>query len=102
MGAAKKGLAALDIQWDDGPNATLSTADIVRQMEAASQKPGAVARRAGDLDKAMDGRPVAWHHRITGSSIIARWAPPMFKNGFDVDTIDGAEPPKHALGLRPI
>ena len=40
-----------------------------------------------------DGRPVAWHHRITGSSIIARWAPPVFKNGFDIDTIDGAEPP---------
>ena len=215
MGAAKKGLAALDIQWDEGPNATLSMANIVRQMEAASQKPGAVARSTGDLDKAMagaktkldaiyqlpflahttmepinctahvrkdscevwvgtqvmtraqsvaasitglpghrhnhllgggfgrrlevdfiaqavkiamhvdgpvkviwtreediqhdmyrpyffdrisaglsaDGRPVAWHHRITGSSIIARWAPPVFKNGFDIDTIDGAEPP---------
>ncbi|MGH6822179.1 MAG: molybdopterin cofactor-binding domain-containing protein [Methylocella sp.] len=217
MGAAKKGLAALDVQWDEGPNATLSTADIVRQMEAASQNPGAVARSAGDLDKAMagaktkldgiyqlpflahatmepinctahvrkdsceiwvgtqvmtraqsvaasitglppervtvhnhllgggfgrrlevdfiaqavkiakhvdgpvkviwtreediqhdmyrpyffdritagldaDGMPVAWHHRITGPSIIARWAPPLFKNGFDSDTIDGAEP----------
>ncbi|MGH6857622.1 MAG: molybdopterin cofactor-binding domain-containing protein, partial [Methylocella sp.] len=55
MGAAKKGLAALDVQWDEGPNATLSTADIVRQMEAASQNPGAVARSAGDLDKAMAG-----------------------------------------------
>jgi isoquinoline 1-oxidoreductase beta subunit len=40
-----------------------------------------------------DGMPVAWHHRITGSSIIAQWAPPFFKNGFDIDTIDGAEPP---------
>src|SRR6476469_1209417 len=37
MGAAKKGLAALDIQWDEGPNATLTTADIVSQMQAASQ-----------------------------------------------------------------
>jgi isoquinoline 1-oxidoreductase beta subunit len=37
--------------------------------------------------------PVAWHHRITGSSIIARWVPPVFKNGFDFDAIDGAEPP---------
>jgi isoquinoline 1-oxidoreductase subunit beta len=33
---------------------------------------------------------VAWSHRICGSSIIARWAPPVFKNGYDPDTIDGA------------
>ena len=222
MGAAKKGLAALDIQWDEGPNATLSTADIVSQMEAASQKPGAIARNTGDVDKAMagakikldaiyqlpflahttmepvnctvhakkdsceiwvgtqlmtraqavaasitglppeqvtvhnhllgggfgrrlevdfiaqavkiamqvegpvkviwtreediqhdmyrpyffdrisggldeNGMPVAWHHRITGSSIIARWAPPVFKDGIDFDTVDGAVEPPYAL-----
>src|SRR5580704_8541081 len=28
MGAAKKGLAALEVTWDDGPHGTLSTADI--------------------------------------------------------------------------
>ena len=48
MGAAKKGLAAAAIQWDDGPNATLSSADIVRQLEEASKQPGAVARNDGD------------------------------------------------------
>jgi isoquinoline 1-oxidoreductase beta subunit len=32
MWAARKGLAALRIEWDDGPNATLSTADIVRDL----------------------------------------------------------------------
>ena len=218
MGAAKKGLAALEIVWDEGPNATLTTADIVAQMEAASQNAGAIVRNTGDVHKAMagakikldsiyqlpflahttmepinctvhvskhtceiwvgsqvmsraqsvaasitglqpekvivhnhligggfgrrlevdfiaqavkiamqvdgpvkviwtreediqhdmyrpyffdrisagldsDGMPVAWHHRITGSSILARFAPPAFNNGFDPDTIDGAEPP---------
>jgi isoquinoline 1-oxidoreductase subunit beta len=222
MGAAKKGLAALSIQWDEGPNATLNTADIVSQLEEASKKPGAVARNDGDVDKAMasaktkldavyqlpflahttmepvnctvhvrkdgcdvwvgtqvitraqataaeitglpiervavhnyllgggfgrrlevdfiaqavriakqvdgpvkviwtreediqhdmyrpyffdrltagldaDGMPVAWHHRITGSSIIARWAPPIFKDGFDIDTVDGAVELPYAL-----
>jgi isoquinoline 1-oxidoreductase beta subunit len=222
MGAAKKGLAALDIQWDEGANATLNTADIVSQLEAASQKPGAVARNDGDVDKAIasaktkieaiyqlpflahttmepvnctvhvrkdacdvwvgtqviaraqataaqiiglpvekvavhnhllgggfgrrlevdfvaqavkiakqidgpvkviwtreediqhdmyrpyffdrltggldaEGMPVAWTHRITGSSIIARWAPPVFKDGLDFDTIDGAKEPPYAL-----
>jgi isoquinoline 1-oxidoreductase beta subunit len=52
-GAAKKGLAALDIRWDEGPNAKLSTKDIVQRLAAASQRSGVVARRQGDPDKAM-------------------------------------------------
>lgn len=226
MGAAKKGLAALDIKWDDGPNAALTTADIVSQLENALQQPGALARNTGDVDAAMkgaatkvessyqvpflahaamepmnctvdvrkdgcdvwvgtqvvaraqdaaakitglpldkvqvhnhligggfgrrldidgviravriakqvdgpvkviwtreediqhdlyrpyfydrfsagldaDGNPVAWSHRFAGSSIIARWAPPAFKDGLDPDTIDGAvEPPYALLNIR--
>ena len=53
MWAAKQGLAALDIQWDEGPNATLSTADIVRQLEAALLRPGVIARKDGDVAKIM-------------------------------------------------
>ncbi|HYL54899.1 MAG TPA: xanthine dehydrogenase family protein molybdopterin-binding subunit [Gemmatimonadales bacterium] len=52
---AKRGLAALDIRWDEGPNATLSTADIVRQLADASQKAGVVARDDGNVDQAMAG-----------------------------------------------
>jgi isoquinoline 1-oxidoreductase beta subunit len=55
MWAAKQGVAALDIRWDEGPNAKLSTADIVRQLAAASEKPGVVARNEGDAPKAMAG-----------------------------------------------
>ena len=222
MGAAKKGLAALKIEWDGGPNATLSTADILRDIEAASSGPGAVARREGDVAKALaegatrvdavygvpffahatmapmnatvhvrkdsceiwtgtqvmtrvqaaaakltglplekvtvhnhllgggfgrrlevdgvvravqvamqvegpvkvvytreediqhdmykpafhdrlaagldaQGTPVAWSHRLTGSSILARWAPPAFKNGLDGDTIEGAAETPYAF-----
>jgi isoquinoline 1-oxidoreductase beta subunit len=218
MWAAMQGLAALDIDWDDGPNANVSTASIVEQMEIASQKEGVVAHKEGDIAKGMtdsarkveavyevpflahaamepmnctvhvredgcniwvgnqvvsraqaaaaqvtglppekvqvhnhligggfgrrldvdgitqavaiakqvdgpvkviwsreediqhdvykpyffdrmtagldaNGTPIAWHHRITGSSVWARWLPPTFKNGFDPDTIEGAEPP---------
>ena len=222
MGAAKKGLAALDIQWDDGRNGKLTTADIVSDMDAASKKPGAIARAEGDFAKAFtnaatkveaiyqvpflahatmepmnctvhvrkdscevwtgtqvlsraheaaaktaglpldkvtvhnhllgggfgrrleidgviravqvakhvdgpvkvvwtreediqhdmyrpyfydrlaagldaQGMPVAWSHRITGSSILARFAPPLFKDGFDPETVDGAAEPPYAL-----
>src|SRR5262249_19139914 len=36
------------------------------------------------------GMPVAWHHRYAGSSVLARWLPPGFKNGLDGDSTDGA------------
>ncbi|MBV8704200.1 MAG: xanthine dehydrogenase family protein molybdopterin-binding subunit [Acetobacteraceae bacterium] len=53
MGAAKKGLAALVIDWDDGPNARLRTQDIARELEQATLNPGPVAQSIGDADEAM-------------------------------------------------
>ncbi len=53
MGAAKKGLAALVIEWDDGPHAKLSTKDIVDELENATLNPGAVAQTIGDVSSAM-------------------------------------------------
>ncbi len=44
-----------------------------------------------------DGMPVAWSHRIVGSSIFARWAPPLFKDGIDPDAIDGAADMPYAI-----
>jgi isoquinoline 1-oxidoreductase beta subunit len=215
MGAAKKGLAALVIEWDDGPQAKLTTDDIARELEKATLTTGAVAQTIGDVDAAMaraatkveaiyqvpflahatmepmnctvhvrtdgcevwvgsqvlaraqaaaaktaglpldkvvvhnhligggfgrrlevdgiiraveiakqvdgpvkvvwtreediqhdmyrpyffdrfsagldeKGKPVAWSHRYAGSSVIARWAPPLFKNGLDGDTTEAA------------
>ena len=55
MGAAKKGLAALVIEWDSGPNATLSTGDIARDLEKGTLNAGAVAQNVGDVVKAMTG-----------------------------------------------
>jgi isoquinoline 1-oxidoreductase beta subunit len=37
-----------------------------------------------------DGKLVAWKHRITGSSIVARFFPAWFKGGLDIDAVDGA------------
>ncbi len=214
MWAAKQGLEAVEISWDEGPNAAVSSADVLRGLEAASERAGAVAKSAGDIAGALDhggarveaayhvpflahapmepmnctvhvqpdaceiwvgnqvlsrtqaiaakltglplervtvhnhllgggfgrrlevdmidkavriaqkvdgpvkviwtreediqkalyrpayydrfaaslsgGKIVAWSHRITGSSVLARWAPPAFKNGLDSDAVDGA------------
>jgi isoquinoline 1-oxidoreductase subunit beta len=53
MGAAKKGLAALVIEWDHGPHAKLNTDEIVGQLEKATLNSGAVAQNIGDVDSAM-------------------------------------------------
>jgi isoquinoline 1-oxidoreductase subunit beta len=55
MWAAKQGLAALAIRWDDGPNAGVSTADVVQGLDAASQQPGVVARTQGHAAEAFAG-----------------------------------------------
>jgi isoquinoline 1-oxidoreductase beta subunit len=55
MGAAKKGLAALKIEWDDGPHAKLTTSDIARELESATTRTGAAAQNIGDVGKAMAG-----------------------------------------------
>ncbi|TFW28826.1 xanthine dehydrogenase family protein molybdopterin-binding subunit [Duganella callida] len=50
---AKQGLAALDIQWDEGQYAKLGTDDVRKLMVAALQKPGKVARNDGDALKTL-------------------------------------------------
>jgi isoquinoline 1-oxidoreductase subunit beta len=222
MGAARKGLAALKIGWDDGPHAKLATEDIARDLELAALNPGAVAENIGDADAAMGravtkveanyhlpflahatmepmnctvhvrrdgcevwvgnqvipraqataaqvtglpldrvvvhnhllgggfgrrleidgvtraveiarqvegpvkvgwtreediqhdmyrpywfdrmsggldekGAPIAWKHRFAGSSVVARWAPPIFQNGLDADTTEAAIDLPYAL-----
>ncbi|MBJ9618784.1 xanthine dehydrogenase family protein molybdopterin-binding subunit [Burkholderia multivorans] len=37
-----------------------------------------------------NGKPIAWRHRIVGSSILARFAPPAFKDGVDPDAVEVA------------
>jgi isoquinoline 1-oxidoreductase subunit beta len=222
MGAAKKALAALVIEWDDGPHAKLNTEEIARELENATLNSGPVAQNFGDSDKALasavtqlaatyelpflahatmepmnctvhvrkdgcevwvgsqavarvqaaaaktaglpldkvvvhnhligggfgrrleadgvvravqiaqhvdgpvkviwtreediqhdmyrpywfdrlsagldeKGMPVAWSHRFAGSSVLARWAPPTFKDGLDPDTTEGATHLVYAL-----
>jgi isoquinoline 1-oxidoreductase beta subunit len=53
MGAAKKGLAALVIEWDDGPHAKLNTQEIVGELEKATLNSGSVAQNVGNVDSAM-------------------------------------------------
>jgi isoquinoline 1-oxidoreductase subunit beta len=224
MWAAKQGLAALDITWNEGPHSGVSSDDVWKQLRAASKMEGAVAKSTGDVTKGLaegdlmeaafelpflahatmepmnctvhvtpatcevwvgsqvlsraqataakvtglpldkvtvhnhligggfgrrlevdmidqavqiakqvdgpvkvvwtreediqhdlyrpvyrdtlsatvsNGRIVGWKHRITGSSIIARWLPPAFQKGIDIDAIDsGADIPYDIPNVR--
>jgi isoquinoline 1-oxidoreductase subunit beta len=53
MWAAKKGLDAVKITWDEGPNAKISSADIWDDLRAASKKDGVVAKSVGDIAKGL-------------------------------------------------
>jgi isoquinoline 1-oxidoreductase beta subunit len=55
MWAAKQGSAALDIRWEDGPNAKVSTADVVEGLAKASETAGVTARQDGDPASALAG-----------------------------------------------
>ena len=53
--AATKGLEALQVKWDEGPNANLSSEEIRKRFAEAAQKAGVVARNDGDFAKAFSG-----------------------------------------------
>ncbi|SHG37302.1 xanthine dehydrogenase family protein molybdopterin-binding subunit [Massilia sp. CF038] len=45
-----------------------------------------------------DGRPAAWFHKVTGSSIMARFAPDAVKDGVDPDAVEGARDLQYTIG----
>jgi len=52
---AKLGRERLEVTWDDGPNASLSTAGMREQYATLAKTPGIVARKVGDPAKALAG-----------------------------------------------
>ena len=51
--AAKCGLEALDIVWDDGPNGSVSSSLIWSRLREASSREGAVAKQVGDIVRTL-------------------------------------------------
>lgn len=55
MWAAKQGLEALDVDWDEGPNADVSSHSIWASIRQDAQSPGKIASQIGDHDASADG-----------------------------------------------
>jgi isoquinoline 1-oxidoreductase subunit beta len=53
MWAAKRGLEALEITWEEGRNANVSSKDIWDHLRAGSEGDGVVAKSVGDIDKGL-------------------------------------------------
>jgi isoquinoline 1-oxidoreductase beta subunit len=70
----------------DGPVKVVWTRE--EDIQQDMYRPMFFDRLSAGLDE--KGMPVAWNHRFTGSSVIARWLPPAFNNGLDPDTTEGA------------
>ena len=51
--SAKKGRDALEIEWDEGSNAKLSTERMFEQYSNLAKKPGVAARKEGDAPGAL-------------------------------------------------
>jgi isoquinoline 1-oxidoreductase beta subunit len=50
--AASKGVQALEVKWNEGPLASLSSADIIKKYAALAEQPGKIARNEGDAPAA--------------------------------------------------
>ena len=51
--SAMEGRRALQIEWDEGPNAAVSSESIRKLYEENAEKTGAIARKDGDVDAAL-------------------------------------------------
>lgn len=63
-------------------------------MQHGIYRPYYYDRLAAGLDK--KGNILAWSHRVTGSSIVARWVPQLMNNGLDFDAVEVAKEPLYA------
>lgn len=53
--SAMEGRRALEVQWDEGANAAVSSDSIRKLYREAAEKPGAIARQEGDVETALAG-----------------------------------------------
>jgi isoquinoline 1-oxidoreductase beta subunit len=82
-GAARAVQVAMHV---DGPVKVVWTRE--EDIQHDMYRPYWFDRFSAGLD--TNGLPIAWEHRFAGSSVIARYLPPAFKDGLDPDSTEGA------------
>jgi isoquinoline 1-oxidoreductase beta subunit len=110
--SAMKGMKALDLQWQGGPNASVEQAHLIADLEAASQRPGAVAGHAGDVAKAMEGavsrvesvyhQPFLAHATLEPMNCTVHWQKDLCEIWVGSQAPDRAVAKLADLGLKPV
>ncbi len=109
--AALKGLQALELQWNEGPNAQVQQAALVAALEAAAHRGGAIANRTGDAASAM-GRaatrleatyhqPFLAHATMEPMNCTVHWREHQCEIWVGTQAPDRAVAKLAALGLKP-
>lgn len=109
--SALKGLQALDLRWNDGPHGTVQQAQLVAELEAAAQKPGAIAGQAGDAAAAMSRsasqaeavyhQPFLAHATMEPMNCTVHWRKDVCELWVGTQAPDRAVAKLADLGLKP-
>jgi len=86
-------LAVKIAQQVDGPVKVIWSRE--EDIQHDMYRPYYYDRLSAGLD--ASGKPIAWTHRVSGSSIYARYLPQIFTNGLDRDAVEGAAEPPYDL-----
>jgi isoquinoline 1-oxidoreductase beta subunit len=86
-------LAVRIAQHVDGPVKVIWSRE--EDIQHDMYRPCYLDRISAALD--VRGNPVAWKHRLYGSSVFSRYHPNLVKNGLDPDAVAGAAQPPYEL-----
>ncbi|HYL04388.1 MAG TPA: xanthine dehydrogenase family protein molybdopterin-binding subunit [Steroidobacteraceae bacterium] len=109
--AAMQGMKALDIRWNDGPNASVQQAELVAELEHAVREEGALAARKGNPARAAAGavthveaiyhQPFLAHATLEPMNCTLEWRAGECEIWTGTQAPDRAVAKLAALGLSP-
>jgi len=109
--AALKGLRALDLRWNEGPNGSVQQAALVAELEAAARRPGSIASHAGDASGALTRassrveavyhQPFLAHATMEPMNCTVDWRKDLCEIWVGTQAPDRAVAKLAALGLKP-
>ena len=109
--SAMRGLEALGVKWQDGPNAKVQQSQLVADLEAAVLRDGAIANRVGDAEQALAAathvheatyhQPFLAHATMEPMNATVHWHDGICEVWAGTQAPDRALTKLAALGLKP-
>ena len=109
--AALRGLEALAVTWNGGPNSSVQQAQLIAELDAAVMRDGAVANRVGDAEQALAAslpvheaiyhQPFLAHATMEPMNATVHWHDGLCEVWAGTQAPDRAVAKLTALGLEP-